>query len=532
MGQVSSFLKCRRLFTNRSGRRKYGAKTPVRIMLGPTPAYLVSDPEHFEKLLKSGRNLSPKPGIAVTMENMFGTPADAARIYKEDNSGISPIPVPGTSIKPNNRVFYHQHAAAHKYLSGQALRAMTERFMDFLAEDLAGDTTIREDWTEGPDLFALFQKQVFCAATRALFGPWLLRLNPSFTEDFWEYVDETPTLLKGLPRFMASGAYAVRDRVLGSIMKWHKYATEHSDYSLNGPETPEWEEFWGSKYLKVRQENGRAVECMDDVAMAAEDLALLVAYVTLPYPAHATHKLSANANAIVTAAWFLIEIYSDPTLLPRVEAEVKSAQRPRLVASEPIRFDIDRLCQSPLLQSIYAETLRLRVALLINRTPVQSDFELAGWRFRKGCMIAMSTFTAGTNEAVWNTGTKEDHHPLQEFWADRFLLASNAEAPQDQNRNAGQEERREFTLSGLNGAWIPYGGGPFMCPGRHFAKQEMIGSFAVFLNCFEVELLGDSNGARQTPRPDKRFFGLGALPPRDRVPYRIRRRRSPSSTVS
>jgi hypothetical protein len=250
----------------------------VRIILGPAQAYLVSAPEHFDTLLKAGRNLSPKPGIAVTMENMFGTPASAAKIYKADTSGIAANALPGSSVEPQNRVFYHQHAAAHKYLSGQALRAMTERFMDFLAQDMAGDAAITEEWTEGPDLFVFFQKQVFCAATRALFGPWLLRLNPSFSEDFWKYVDETPTLLKGLPRVMAPAAYAVRDRVLDGIKKWHKYASEHSDYRVNGPEAPEWDEFWGSKYLKIRQQNGRATDSMTDVAMAAEDLALLVAY--------------------------------------------------------------------------------------------------------------------------------------------------------------------------------------------------------------------------------------------------------------
>jgi cytochrome P450 len=227
----------------------------------------------------------------------------------------------------------------------------------------------------------------------------------------------------------------------------------------------------------------------------------------------------------VTAAWFLIEIYADPSLLPRVEAHVKRAQLPRGADTpELVRFDVDKLCKSPLLQSIYAETLRLRVALLINRTPVHSDFELGGWRFRKGRMIAMSTFTAGTNEAVWNTGSKGDYHPLEEFWADRFLVPVKTQGEMEKHGVGDGDAPREFSTTGLSGAWIPYGGGPFMCPGRHFAKQEMLGSFALFFSCFEVELMLGQDRKIRTPGPDMKFFGLGALPPKEKVPYRIRRR--------
>lgn len=78
----------------------------------------------------------------------------------------------------------------------------------------------------------------------------------------------------------------------------------------------------------------------------------------------------------------------------------------------------------------------------------------------------------------------------------------------------------KFSMDGLAGGWIPYGGGPFMCPGRHFAKQESIGSFAVFWANYEAELQTPSGFC---PEPGMKFFVLGALPPKDRTPFRVTR---------
>ena len=45
---------------------------------------------------------------------------------------------------------------------------------------------------------------------------------------------------------------------------------------MTGSNNIDWDEHWGSKYLKVRQKFGKAMDKMDDDALVAEDLALLV----------------------------------------------------------------------------------------------------------------------------------------------------------------------------------------------------------------------------------------------------------------
>lgn len=46
-----------------------------------------------------------------------------------------------------------------------------------------------------------------------------------------------------------------------------------------------------------------------------------------------------------------------------------------------------------------------------------------------------------------------------------------------------------FSLKGHSGAWISFGGDTHQCPGRHWVKKQMILSFAVINDAFEIELL-------------------------------------------
>lgn len=132
------------------------------------------------------------------------------------------------------------------------------------------------DWAQVDDFFKWWTRKFFAAAITALCGPHIIRLNPSFVEDFWEYMDNWPMVSKFYPAFIAPKAYASRRRVLDSIKRWHEYARQHSDYRLNGPQDPEWDEYWGSTLLKVRQHWGQDAG-MDDDALASEDLAVITA---------------------------------------------------------------------------------------------------------------------------------------------------------------------------------------------------------------------------------------------------------------
>ncbi|KAF7155431.1 hypothetical protein CNMCM5623_007502 [Aspergillus felis] len=235
LGHSFSLLQDTGAFVH-SLRKRYGNSLPVQVVLGPIRGYFMSGPD----------------------ANMFGTPSHAMHLYRNDNSGIDPTPLRGTHVPPERRVYFHQHQSAHRFLTGQALRRMTERFMRFLSDEINDDTRIGGEWVQLPGLYSFWKSRIFHAAVKALFGPYLLSLTPSFEEDFWEYVDEIPTLMKSMPRWMVPKAYGARDRVFAAVKTWHRFARAHSDYRQNSPEDPDWDEYWGSSWLKVRQARSQA----------------------------------------------------------------------------------------------------------------------------------------------------------------------------------------------------------------------------------------------------------------------------------
>ena len=195
-------------------------------------------------------------------------------------------------------------------------------------------------------------------------------------------------------------------------------------------------------------------------------------------------------------------------------------------------FTLTYFCSQALLKSIYAETIRLRITQFIVHSSDHEDFKYKHWIIPKGQLVAVDSRAAHTNEIVWSTGGPGDPHPINEFWAERFLVY-----PSDPNSGPLKLEHRGkgeiiedlesttdgnnpiFSVSGLAGAWVPYGGGRRQCPGRIFAKQEIILSAAIFCASFEIDFLSD-----ERPEPDMRYYGLGGLPPTKRILCRIRHR--------
>lgn len=252
-------------------------------------------------------------------------------------------------------------------------------------------------------------------------------------------------------------------------------------------------------------------------------------------------------NSVMASFWAVLEIFSDPALLARVRQEVErcqyfpsSAQSPSDNTNgdsieEDKAFDMDALLNSPLLQSIYAEVLRLRVHIYIVRVPQRFDLPIGAWAIPNGSTMLMCSTPAHMDPEAWDTGSAGEH-PLDGFWADRFLRYGEAEANVCPTKNSSGEDtvgsdscpanrKVRFTLKDNEGSWIPYGGGPRMCPGRHFAKREIILTAAIMVAFFDVEVLKDVRSLKM----DMGGFGFGTLGVDGTVPIRIRRRQQASS---
>ena len=282
---------------------------------------------------------------------------------------------------------------------------------------------------------------------------------------------------------------------------------------------------------------------------------------------------STITNALSCIFWAVVHICRDPILLAQIHnaiqsstraiSPVKSRSRPP-VESQPCltkrrsglcsaphaspmhsELDINSLSRQPLLQSVYAEILRLYISVFLTRCNERSDIQINDWLLPRNKILLVSSDPAHFDPEIWNS--TDGHHPPAAFWAERFLVRNDAnkgvvppkttllhntkenlvphekqlgtESSSPPNYDTDTEAPRKFTLSGRNGSWIPYGGGSRACPGRHFAKQEILITVAMLLADFDVEILGDESALGiQSGR-----FGLGAQVPVGKIPVRIKR---------
>lgn len=188
--------------------------------------------------------------------------------------------------------------------------------------------------------------------------------------------------------------------------------------------------------------------------------------------------------------------------------------------------DASRLVAQPLLQSTYAEVLRLRVANGMMRQCEFEAFNLDGYQIPKGEEMIIFTRHPALHEESWNLAGRSATMAtnLEHFQAERFLVPKGSLNKREGDGKADHPYldggEYEFSLEGLAGLWLPYGGGQRMCPGRHFAKAEIITTVASLISQYDLELI---DADKLHAKPDMRWFPTGGLPPDCRVPFRMRR---------
>lgn len=70
------------------------------------------------------------------------------------------------------------------------------------------------------------------------------------------------------------------------------------------------------------------------------------------------------------------------------------------------------------------------------RVITDRDFQLGQWSIPQGSIVGLPSRTGALNKGVWNAGTEEDPHPLEDFWEERFLIYAD-------NPNSGPLRKQE-----------------------------------------------------------------------------------------
>ncbi|KAI1139121.1 cytochrome P450 [Hypoxylon sp. FL0543] len=467
---------------------------PVLVKILTQEFYVIRGPENVRALFRGSWACTSIPFVKFALGYAFGLPAKALSLYDKDDSGGGPVPHPGSNVEARNRIDYLVYQSMIRFLEGKGLVPFWNRFADNITQQIHSlYDGIGPEWEYRADLMKVVGDEATVSIINSLCGPYLLSLNPHFLQDFWEFDRNLQTYLQGMPWFLAPRAYAVRTRVLNAVKTWQQHARDHFTDSAIGADGDD--PFWGSSFFRERQEMFLEMDGFDYDAIASEDFG----------------AIWAARNSVTAASWTIFEIYRDPELLASVRAEVDACAREG--ADGCIRFDIDQLLRLPVLQAAYAETLRLRMNFYIIRMPDRVDLNIRDWVIPRRKVIVTPTTVAHMDSEAWNTGLNNEH-PVDKFWIGRFLRYPP--------KGTSGEASPTFSTKELEGSWIPYGGGPRQCPGRHFAKRQILLTAALMVSLFDCEILEEGRDVQEDFT--LKGFGSGVSHPAGTVPMRIRRR--------
>ncbi|KAK3946143.1 cytochrome P450 [Diplogelasinospora grovesii] len=465
-----------------------------------------------------------------TMKYFFGLPDAGVAAYLRDNTGPERKPRPGSdpNLPACNRIYNITYQGFLKGLTGPALTTTTQRYTRLVTAKLDKKPFSQDQWSTHEDLGAFFQEVVSESILEAIFGPAFLQQNPTFNEDLWVFDRDIPWLARCLPSCILPGAHRRRARLAAQVKRWYDHARQHFSESCIGPDGDA-DPFWGSELMRYREEKLSAVDDFDDDCKAAADLGFIWATVS---------------NATPSVTWCTSHLFEDASLRDRARRDV--ARICGNGGGGTTTLDPKMLCHSsPVLNSVFAETLRLHSTMYSMLTARDGDAKLGRWTLPHGQLGLVNTGLSHMDEQVWNT--RGGRHPLASFWADRFLIYPNdpTSGPLNQETRAAimmsssgessssQEYARStsgeavtdgeepiFSLEGLEGSWIPYGAGRHSCPGRVLSKQIIIFTCALMVSRFDIELL-------EGPVPldkDTWSFGFNVAVPNRKIPFRIRKR--------
>ncbi|KAE8341152.1 hypothetical protein BDV24DRAFT_151346 [Aspergillus arachidicola] len=455
---------------------------PVRISLLGQSIYVIQGTTNIAATFKQ-RHLSSFSLHGYILRHLFNLPRGALATYHADKSGGYVVPYPNAQVEPRNRVEFLAKDCVHRLLLGPGLTPLSKRLQTDLANRLHS-IPVGGDWITWDNLLDLFLYDTTSSAIDSLCGRYLLRRHPE--------------LLK------------VLDRALAALKDWHTWARENFDPASVDEHGDD--PYWGTRFFRDRQEMFRAMDGFDADAIASQDLAFL---------------WGAMNNVITTSFWTALEVFSDPELLRRIRKEgqsclIQSAPTNNDIDNTPFKIDIHKLTHQPLLQAVYAETLRLRVNGFFLWRLSYKDMDIHGYRIPRNHYVVSSPIPSHMDPAIWSIGQNADH-PVHEFRVGRWLKPRYSSQPIKPNAHSRSksEPEEDFTGGPANhaGAWMPFGGGYHACPGRQFAKVIVMLSTVMLVIGYDVEVLTDVRELKVSMRN----FGFGVSRPAERIKARIKR---------
>jgi len=416
--------------------------------------YLVFDADLAAQIYRATKNFAYDP-LVLAVAEAFGCSKQDLKVLVRDGPSSSPSPSTGSNDLHHLKeagLLDKLHKMTASRLQGPSLDAMTSIFISTLTSNLeaAFPETSPEDgeWKE-VELVEFIKKQWTLASIASLFGTQILeKEGPDAMYDWlWDLDIHVQSLMTQVPDLLIRKATRSREKGLEMLIAWERAAKNAEEKGIINDQGA-WDEYYGLNFVRDRAQLAES-EGVSERGRAALQVALL---------------WGQNANAIPVSAWLAIQALSPQTrdLLPILLDEIAASMTGEDRIS--LSLDFSKLSNQPHLNSLLQETYRWSVSSPSVRI-VRSDTVIGEYLLQKGGLVLLQARTMQLNPDVWG----EDAHL---FNPSRFLDARSEETKKEQLRSMR-----------------PFGGGSHMCPGRHFAGNEILGGFAVLMRMLEIEVL-------------------------------------------
>ena len=281
------------------------------------------------------------------------------------------------------------------------------------------------------------------------------RRQPDFHSNFEDNASSIMSL--PLPSITVAKAYAGREKVVEAFEKY---------YAANGQES-------ASRIIQ------KAIKLTKSYGLSANDIARLE-----PCNGHAF-----LANTSPTAFWTLYHLFSDSAILKKVREAVTPLFSQRGEDGTVVwEADVSKVREIPILRSLLHECLRHYGIGTGTRIVMEDTMLDDRYLLKKDSFIFMPNESFHSDAAAWGPTVKD-------FDAERFIRAP------------GQKSHHP-------GAFLGFGGGTSLCPGRFFAQNEILAMCAMMAMRFDVK---PRDGVWKNPGTNDANMSYIVLPPKQKV---------------
>ncbi|KAI1777319.1 cytochrome P450 [Hypoxylon cercidicola] len=417
----------------------------------PVPAsriYIVADPSLAAAVQRASKVLSFTPIIPDVTERVLGLDKATMEITRKN---LDPGPGEERGFLADIQDMVYAWLGPGDYLGELSLDAAREMRDEIAAYAASSSSTSKEP----TDLLGWVRHLVTVSTAKYLYGPQNpIALDPQLEGAFWDFDHGLGSLLINiLPSITASRAYAGREKLSAALQEYLEEGRHKT----------------GSKIIQRRVDialdHGWTLP-----GIAREELSFLFAGIV---------------NATTSTFWILTQIYADRALLAAVRGEVES-----VLARDGPRFrlrvaDLKDAC--PVLAAVYRECLRLGSDTYSTRL-VKEDTLLADRYFlKKNAVVQIAGGVIHADRSIWGDDVDTFSHR-------RFL------------------DRREGAKGAVHpAAFRAFGGGKTLCPGRHFAMNEILAFVALVVLRFDMR---PARGERiEVPRKNDGVLPVHILEP-------------------